>query len=118
MGSRLTLVDEPGNPVNPRAILTADATRAPLGYVPDILLDYVHTVRDEGPVSATVAHVNGPDTPPHLRLLVRLDGHAPPGYRPFDGQSWQPLAHAARAPGQLLASGGVGAAEEGRAALG
>jgi hypothetical protein len=93
-GDYLRLVDEPTNPVNPRAILTTDGDGGRLGWVPDVLLDYVRTVRDAGAVAPTVAHVNGPDGPPHFRLLARLDGQVPSGYRPFDGPPWEPIAAA------------------------
>jgi len=35
-----------------------------------------------------VEHVNGPEAPAHLRLLVRLDGSAPGGYEPMSGPEW------------------------------
>lgn len=92
VGDRLDLVNEPSNTVNARAILTTDSEHGSLGYVPDMLLDYVHTVRDTGPVSVAVAHVNGPEAPSHLRLLGRFEGRAPLGYRPFSGAGWDYLA--------------------------
>lgn len=93
-GDRLHLLDEPSNSYNPRAVLTTNDDRRALGYVPDLLLDYVHTVRREGGPAVTVEHVNGPDAPAHLRLLARLEGHVPEGYRPFDGPAWAPVVRA------------------------
>ncbi|WP_147458753.1 hypothetical protein [Micromonospora sp. BL4] len=90
-GDRLSIVPEPTNPVNDKAILTVDEDSVALGWVPDLLLDYVHAVRSTGPYAITVQHVNGPDAPVHLRLLVCLEGSVPPGYLPFRGESWQPL---------------------------
>jgi hypothetical protein len=56
-------VDEPDNSVNPRAILVSTRTRVALGWVPNMLVDYVHEVRDGAPFSIEVTHVNGPDAP-------------------------------------------------------
>lgn len=91
-GDRLTIVPEPTNPANDRALLTVDEDSVALGWVPDLLLDYVHAVRSAGPYAITVRHVNGPDAPVHLRLLVRLEGSVPPGFVPFRGEPWQPLS--------------------------
>lgn len=90
-GDRLTLAPEPTNPVNSRAILTVDQARIPLGWVPDLLLDYVHTVADTGLYDLVVQHVNGPAAPIHLRLLVRLTGRVPVDYRAFAGSTWDPV---------------------------
>jgi hypothetical protein len=90
-GERLELRDEPSNPVNQRALLvTHDG--AELGYVPDLLVDYAHIVRASSDLTITVAQVNGPDTPPNLRIRAHLEGSAPEGYRPFHGEGWE-LAH-------------------------
>ncbi len=90
-GERLVLVDEPDNEWNTRAILVSARDGQRLGWVPDLLLDYVHTVRDQAEPSLVVEHVNGPEAPPHLRLLVRLNGHVSAGYRPFAGSRWDPV---------------------------
>jgi hypothetical protein len=89
---RLVLIDEPDNDWNSRAVLVSARDGQRLGWVPDLLLDYVHTVRDQGEPSLVVEHVNGPEAPPHLRLLVRLTGQAPAGYQPFTGPRWEPIA--------------------------
>jgi len=91
-GDPLVLVDEPDNDWNDRAILVSARDRRRLGWVPDLLLDYVHTVHDQGEPSLVVEHVNGPEAPPHVRLLVRLTGHVPAGYRPFTGPRWEPVS--------------------------
>jgi len=91
-GERLMLVDEPDNTWNNRAILVSVRDGHRLGWVPDLLLEYVHTVRDQGEPSLVVEHVNGPEAPPHLRLLVQLTGQVPAGYRPFTGPRWEPVA--------------------------
>ena len=68
----LELVPEPQNPHNPKALhLAAHGKR--VGWVPDYLLDEIHGYIDSSqPVSVAVVRANGPDTPPHLRLLCRL----------------------------------------------
>lgn len=71
-GSPLDLVAEPNNPSNPQAFhLAADGKR--VGWVPDYLLSEIHRYLDsDRPVSIAVAQANGPDAPPHMRLLCRL----------------------------------------------
>lgn len=90
-GDELTLVPEPSNKVNAQAIHTADGQGVPLGWVPDLLLAYAHTVRHTGPYSVRVRHINGPEAPIHLRLLVRLDGSVPIGFEPFGVDVWGPV---------------------------
>jgi hypothetical protein len=71
-GQPLDLSDEPDNPYNNRAIRLATDGQ-PVGWIPDHLLDYVHKNREGGNhVRVTVEHVNGADTPWHLRLLCNL----------------------------------------------
>ncbi|MEU7000966.1 hypothetical protein [Nonomuraea sp. NPDC046570] len=90
-GDVLDVRDDSSNPVNHRALLvTSDG--AELGWVPDLLLDYVHHVREGGDMVVQVAQVNGPEVPPNLRLRVRLEGLVPPGYLPFRGADWASLA--------------------------
>lgn len=88
-GTELTLVDEPDNPVNPLAIQLTERGGVALGWVPDVLLDYVRTVRAVAEPTVTVVAVNGPDVPPGFRLLVTLAGTAPAGYRAFSGPRWE-----------------------------
>jgi hypothetical protein len=92
VGEALELRNEPTNPKNRRAVLVHAPGRGPLGYVPDLLLDHLDAMRSAGPVGLVVEHVNGPDVPPHMRLLVRLDGRVPEGYRPMEGPGWETSA--------------------------
>jgi hypothetical protein len=87
-GDRLRLVDEPTNEKNPRAILTTTNADLAVGWVPDMLLDYVHTVKDHGAHDVTVVHRNGPNAPSHMRLLVELKGMVELDYVPFSGSRW------------------------------
>jgi hypothetical protein len=92
-GDRLTLQDEPMNEYNSKAVLVCTEAGRPLGYVPDLLLEYLAVLRSSAPgIALTVEHVNGVEAPPHLRLLVRLEGHAPVGYRPMSGPLWEAFA--------------------------
>lgn len=75
-------LDDPTNPINPVAVKVSTSTGEAIGYVPDLLLEHLEVVRATGPVDVSIEHVNGPDAPPHLRVLVRLVGRAPAGYRP------------------------------------
>lgn len=87
-GDRLTLVDEPTNDQDARALLVAERTGLALAWVPSVLLLHVHAVRSIAPPVLTVAGTNGLDVPPAYRLLVTLDGTVPVGYRPFNGPEW------------------------------
>lgn len=82
-GELLELRWEPTNPVNERAVLVLNGSGAAVGYVPDPLVDYVHTVMTTGEYRLSVVRANAPDVGSHLRLLVRLEGYVPTGYRPF-----------------------------------
>jgi hypothetical protein len=88
-GDILKLRDEPSNPVNPRAILVSQADEVDLGWVPNMLVEYLHEVRESGHETVRVRHVNGPSAPVHMRLLVELRGKVAPGYRPFGGPEWE-----------------------------
>ncbi len=70
--SPLDIEAEPNNPSNPQALrLTANGKR--VGWVPDYLLAEIRGCIDANrSVSITVARANGPDAPPHMRLLCRL----------------------------------------------
>jgi len=88
-GQPLVLQDDPTNPYNVDAVRVCDTDGNPLGYVPDLLLDHLAKMRATAPVKLTVEHVNGPEAPPHLRLLARLEGRVPPGYEPMSGPGWE-----------------------------
>ncbi len=82
-GDLLELRWEPTNPVNARAVLVLSGSGVAVGYVPDPLVDYVHTVMRTGDHRLSVVRANGPEVGSHLRLLARLEGYVPPGYLPF-----------------------------------
>ncbi|WP_308817572.1 hypothetical protein [Pseudonocardia alni] len=87
---------EPGNPRNPRAQLVRTGDGLDLGYVPDMLLEHVEALQRTADPSLVVEHVNGPEAPSHLRLLVRLEGRTPTGYRPMSGPRWATFPESAR----------------------
>lgn len=72
-GTELTLSTDPTNPVNPRAVQIMDGT-VHLGFVPDPLVDYVHSILTDRTRRLTVVKANSAETHPHMRLLIRLDG--------------------------------------------
>jgi len=90
-GDRLELRTDPANPVNPRALLMDAEHGHPVGYVPEVLLDYVHTVRDYRGAEVRVDRVNPPPAPATLRLLCWLAGRWPPGPLPFTGPEYEPI---------------------------
>jgi len=90
-GDVLDLVEDVVNPVNRRALLVTRAGDE-LGWVPDLLLDYVHHVREVDGMVIRAVRVNGPGVPPNLRVRVKLTGRTPTGYRPFRGEEWSTFA--------------------------
>lgn len=90
-GVALALAHEPGNPVNPLALMVIGAS-VPLGWIPDLLVEDVQELLQRTHVSVKVEHVNGPDAPWHLRLLARMQAAPAGGYRFFTGEKWTPIA--------------------------
>lgn len=90
-GSRLGLVPEPGNPVNPCAIVVT-SSGTPVGWVPDLLAGDISRLMKSTPVHITTEHVNGPDAPAHLRLLARLTARPPSYFQVFVGEQWELIA--------------------------
>lgn len=70
-GDELLLQADEGNPHDLMAQLVTTGSHTPIGWVPAPLTSLVAGA--EG-ISASVAHVNGSDSTPHLRLLVELRG--------------------------------------------
>lgn len=89
-GDQLKLVNEPLNPVDSLAILVSNDGGTTLGWVPSVLLPYVHRAQESGALQVTVLQSSGPTVPPGYRLLVEVSGRVLPGYRPFDGPDWAP----------------------------
>lgn len=83
---QLRLRTDPANPANPRAvqIISGDTQ---LGFVPDPLLDYIHSVIDGGSYELSVVRANPPETHPHLRLLLRVTGRC--NEFVFDRPDWR-----------------------------
>jgi hypothetical protein len=87
-GDKLELRDDPANPVNPEAVLVCSRWgEARLRALPPARTPAGAPRHGFG--SLTVEHVNGPEVPAHLRLLVLLDSHAPADYQPMSGPRWQ-----------------------------
>ncbi len=91
-GTALSLVREPGNPMNSLAILVAGPSSVPVGWVPDLLLDDLHRLIASAEVSVTAEHINGSDAPSHMRLLARLTARPASGFQFFTGAKWEELA--------------------------
>lgn len=89
VGEHLRVVPERDNVWNPRALLVTDDDEMRLGYVPDPLLDLVHSLSDR---TMTVLRANGPEVGFHFRLLVRVAGQVIVGRQPFDGSDWETVA--------------------------
>lgn len=70
-GQQLKLIDEPDNEINPRAVLLA-ADGSELGWVPDWLVDDLHSFQMVGGVVSVAVEQVNEDAPPHLSVLCRL----------------------------------------------
>lgn len=77
-GTVLAVRDDEGNEVNPLALLLDNASGAPVGWVPDYLLETVRGLRESYELEVVAEVVNPPETPAHLRLLCQLRAY-PPG---------------------------------------
>ena len=85
-----TIVDDTANEANADALLLTTLDGVPVGWVPDLLIDYTHQVRAAGG-HATVVQNNGPGAPWHMRLLVKVAGRLPAGTAVFTGGPWPPV---------------------------
>jgi hypothetical protein len=90
-GDELILAPEPGNRINPLALMVVGAD-VPVGWVPDLLVEDLQRLMSSVRVQVLVEHVNGPDAPWHLRLLARLQAYPAGDFRFFTGEQWTPLA--------------------------
>jgi len=64
----------------------------PIGWVPDLLVEDLQKLMTRAAVRVAVEHVNGPDAPWHLRLLVRMRASPAGDSRFFTGKRWTSLA--------------------------
>lgn len=94
-GDALRLAREPGNKANPLALMVMAPAAMPVGWVPNLMVEDMHRLMARTDVSVTAAHVNGPDAPWHLRLLVRLVAHGAGDFRFFTGEQWDLLSRLA-----------------------
>lgn len=85
-GAGLSLVPEPDNEVNDKALIVADRFGRKLGYVPDPLLSVIGKIPD---LRIEVARVNPLSLGFHLGLLVVAHGRLAPHTRVFAGAEWE-----------------------------
>ncbi|VBA45629.1 hypothetical protein LAUMK191_00426 [Mycobacterium attenuatum] len=90
-GDKLQLGDDLGNEANPKALLLQTCAGEPIGWVPDLLVDYARLLRESGGTVQLLQ--NNRDAPTHARLLVRLSGHLRPGTSVLDGGVWPRRCH-------------------------
>lgn len=87
-GAELRLRPESDNPFNAKALLVTTTGSSPLGYVPDLLVDYMHKLHEVEEPKLRVLQRNNEGSPPNLRLLIECTGSLPTGYVPFNGSEW------------------------------
>ena len=92
-GDALGVLHDATNEANPDALLLT-AGGSPIGWIPDLLIEYGREVAGSGG-KVTVVQNNGPDAPWHMRLLVRLVGQVSPDWSTFTGGDWPPLSPSA-----------------------
>jgi hypothetical protein len=92
-GDELRVWDEPTNPNNSLAILTITRNNMPLGWVPNLLVEELHSVPNHQLATVTALAVNGAEAGWHLRLLAHLSVVAPEDFEVFAGDEWQPVAN-------------------------
>jgi hypothetical protein len=86
-GDCLALADDSTNEANPRALLLETSAGAQVGWIPDLLVEYVRRVRAGGGCVELLQN-NGAAAPWHTRLLVRIAGRIGPGPAMFTGGAW------------------------------
>ena len=91
-GDALRLAREPDNKANPLALMVMAPAATPVGWVPNLMVEDMHELMARADVSVTTEHVNGPDAPWHLRLLVRLTARGAGDFRFFTGEEWDLLS--------------------------
>ena len=78
-GDTVSVVAEEDNRVDSEAALVT-ASGTPIGWVPRLLAPSFRRLLAFGPVELSVVRRNGPESPPHLRLVLELDSVAPSGF--------------------------------------
>ena len=91
-GDALGLSPEPQNEFNSLAIMVTGPSVTPVGWVPNLMVEDLHHLMVRAGVDVTVAKVNGPDAPWHMRLLARLTARPAGDFRFFTGRQWEPIA--------------------------
>lgn len=74
----LAVRDDEDNAVKPLALVLDNASGAPVGWVPDHLLDTVRGLQESYRIEVVAEVVNPPDAPAHLRLLCQLRAYPRP----------------------------------------
>lgn len=90
-GDEVELRPQPDDPVSDLAIHICSGEE-PIGWVPRLFCPAVHNALADGRVISRVLKVNGPDVPPHMRLLVEVSGSVPTGWDFFAELIWSPIA--------------------------
>lgn len=90
-GDQLRLVRDDENPVNPDALYVTAPDETPLGWVPELLVDYVNVILRSSSCDIRVLRINSRTLPSHLRLLVKVTGRVTPGYQVFAGGPWESI---------------------------
>lgn len=92
-GDVVSVQPQPENPQDPLALFVCSA-ETPVGWVPRVLCPAVTDALQHSELRGRVMRINGPEVPPHLRLLVEFTGTIPAGWDFFAAESWMPLSDA------------------------
>jgi hypothetical protein len=91
-GDPLGIARQPDNAWNRLALMVLAQSVTPVGWIPNLMLEDMHQLMTRADISITAEHVNGPDAPWHMRLLVRLTAEGADDFRFFTGEKWELLA--------------------------
>lgn len=80
-GTPLLVRPDTSNVVNPAALQLLTTGGDAIGWVPDALVPYVRAVLAHPGGDVIVQRRNGPELPPHVRLLASVRGTLPDGVR-------------------------------------
>ena len=91
-GEQLSVMPDPQNAVDPKAIAVRTDDNFMIGYIPAYLTTDLRLLQNDCKyLHVYVERVNPPPAEAHHRLLCKIVSCWPDGFRPFDTQEFQPI---------------------------
>lgn len=92
-GQRLTILPDPGNEWDPRALVLGSGNGQRIGFLPGVLLDDIQAARQTGAsIDVVVERVNPAPAPVQQRVLMRITIGCSPEFEPFASERFKPFA--------------------------